>query len=382
MINVADVIIKSVIGKRIFMSKYYEARIAKLQKLLAKLNLDGMIVYQGFNTKYLTGFEGGTGDGIVIVGKKNARLITDARYEEDYKNRLPEVVDFKVTRDYYGVAVETAQEFGIKKLAFEASLPYDIYDYLDELLPADIDFDALPKAIEVLREVKDVQELEALRKAANVSVKAFKDLLPFIKTGKTEREVANELDRLQKIYGAQKASFDTIVASGYRSALPHGEATDKVIENGELVTIDFGYYVDGYTSDVTRTIAVGNVSDELKTIYEIVKQANQNAIDVVKPGISGSEIDKVARDYITEHGYGQQFNHGGGHGVGLDIHEGPAISPRSSDEMQVGHLLTIEPGIYLANQGGVRIEDDVIVTTDGFENLTAALSKDLIVIEE
>ncbi|EEJ42746.1 Creatinase [Leuconostoc mesenteroides subsp. cremoris ATCC 19254] len=382
MINVADVIIKSVIGKRIFMSKYYEARIAKLQKLLAKLNLDGMIVYQGFNTKYLTGFEGGTGDGIVIVGKKNARLITDARYEEDYKNRLPEVVDFKVTRDYYGVAVETAQEFGIKKLAFEASLPYDIYDYLDELLPADIDFDALPKAIEVLREVKDVQELEALRKAANVSVKAFKDLLPFIKTGKTEREVANELDRLQKIYGAQKASFDTIVASGYRSALPHGEATDKVIENGELVTIDFGYYVDGYTSDVTRTIAVGNVSDELKTIYEIVKQANQNAIDVVKPGISGSEIDKVARDYITEHGYGQQFNHGGGHGVGLDIHEGPAISPRSSDEMQVGHLLTIEPGIYLANQGGVRIEDDVIVTTDGFENLTAALPKDLIVIEE
>lgn len=382
MIKVADVIIKSVIGKRIFMSKYYEARIAKLQKLLAKLNLDGMIVYQGFNTKYLTGFEGGTGDGIVIVGKKNARLITDARYEEDYKNRLPEVVDFKVTRDYYGVAVETAQEFGIKKLAFEASLPYDIYDYLDELLPADIDFDALPKAIEVLREVKDVQELEALRKAANVSVKAFKDLLPFIKTGKTEREVANELDRLQKIYGAQKASFDTIVASGYRSALPHGEATDKVIENGELVTIDFGYYVDGYTSDVTRTIAVGNVSDELKTIYEIVKQANQNAIDVVKPGISGSEIDKVARDYITEHGYGQQFNHGGGHGVGLDIHEGPAISPRSSDEMQVGHLLTIEPGIYLANQGGVRIEDDVIVTTDGFENLTAALPKDLIVIEE
>lgn len=382
MINVADVIIKSVIGKRIFMSKYYEARIAKLQKLLAKLNLDGMIVYQGFNTKYLTGFEGGTGDGIVVVGKKNARLITDARYEEDYKNRLPEGVDFKVTRDYYGVAVETAQEFGIKKLAFEASLPYDIYDYLDELLPADIDFDALPKAIEVLREVKDAQELEALCKAANASVKAFKDLQPFIKPGKTEREVANELDRLQKIYGAQKASFDTIVASGYRSALPHGEATDKVIENGELVTIDFGYYVDGYTSDVTRTIAVGNVSDELKTIYEIVKQANQNAIDVVKPGISGSEIDKVARDYITEHGYGQQFNHGGGHGVGLDIHEGPAISPRSSDEMQVGHLLTIEPGIYLANQGGVRIEDDVIVTTDGFENLTAALPKDLIVIEE
>lgn len=362
------------------MTKYYEARLKKLQALLTKLDLDGMIVYQGFNTKYLTGFEGGTGDGVVIVSLNQARLITDARYEEDYKNRLPEGVDLKITRAYYEDAVATAQEFGIKHLAFEADLPYNIYDYLDELLPANIEFDALPSAIETLREVKDESELAALRLAATASVKAFQDLIPFIQPGKTEREVANELDRLQKKYGAEKASFDTIVASGYRSALPHGEATDKVIADGELVTIDFGYYVDGYTSDVTRTIAVGQVSDELKEIYDIVKQAKENAIAIVKPGISGSEIDKVARDYITEHGYGQQYNHGGGHGVGLDIHEGPAISPRSSDEMQVGHLLTIEPGIYLGGKGGVRIEDDVIVTADGYENLTADLSKDFLMI--
>ncbi|GMA70640.1 Xaa-Pro dipeptidase [Leuconostoc litchii] len=362
------------------MSKYYEARISKLQKLLKKLNLDGMIVYQGFNTKYLTGFDGGTGDGVVVVGREQVRLITDARYEEDYKNRLPEGVGIEITRDYYGVAVKTAEEFGIKKLAFEADMPYDIYDYFDEMLPADIDFDALPKAIETLREVKDEKELKALRKAAEASIKAFQDLLPFIKPGKTEQEVANELDRLQKLYGAQKASFDTIVASGYRSALPHGEATEKVIQSGELVTIDFGYYVDDYTSDVTRTIAVGDINDELKNIYAVVKQANENAVAVVKPGISGSEIDKVARDYIIDHGYGEQYNHGGGHGVGLDIHEGPSISPRSSDEMQAGHLLTIEPGIYIPNQGGVRIEDDVIVTADGYENLTATLTKELIII--
>lgn len=361
--------------------KYFLARIQKLQALLKKLNLDGMLVYQGFNTKYLTGFSGGTGDGIVVVGQKKVRLITDARYEADYKDRLPEGVDLVITRAYYEEAVKAVNEFGIKNLGFEADLPYELYDYVESLLPADVSFDALPSAIETLREIKDEKELTALRHAAQVSVQAFKELIPFIKPGVTERQVANELDRLAKQHGAQKASFDTIVASGYRGALPHGEASDKVIEAGELVTIDFGYYVDDYTSDITRTIAVGHVSDELKKIYKIVKQANINAIEVTKPGISGLEIDKVARDYITAHGYGQEYNHSTGHGVGLNIHEGPMLSVRSSDEIVPGHLLTIEPGIYLVGQGGVRIEDDVIVTPDGFENLTRELTKELIVIE-
>lgn len=363
------------------MTNYFESRIAKLQKLLKKLDLDGLVVYQGANTKYLTGFDGGTGDGVVVVGPDRARLITDARYEEDYKDRLPEGVDFMVTRAYYEAAAQTAVEFGIKRLGFEASMPYAVYDVMDELLPADISFDAVPEAIEALREVKDEAELAALRRAADASIKAFNDLMTFIKPGMTERQVANELDRLQKFYGAEKASFDTIVASGHRAALPHGEATDKVIAPGELVTIDFGYYVDDYTSDITRTIAIGEVDEELQKIYHIVKQANENAIDVIKPGISGSEVDRVAREYITEHGYGEAYNHSTGHGVGLDIHEGPALSARSSDEMQAGHLLTIEPGIYLAGKGGVRIEDDVIVTPTGYENLTASLPKDLLVIE-
>ncbi|MCP1275518.1 aminopeptidase P family protein [Leuconostoc citreum] len=363
------------------MAKYFEARIAKLQRLLEKLELDGMIVYQGANTKYLTGFDGGTGEGVVVVSRTQACLITDARYEEDYRHRLPENVDFKVTRAYYEAAVETVIAFGIKQLAFEATLPYNVYDLMDQLLPADITFDALPDAVETLREVKDTVELEALRLAAKSSVQAFNDLLQFIKVGMTEKQVANELDRLQKHYGAEKASFDTIVASGYRSALPHGEATDKIIELGDLVTIDFGYYVNDYTSDVTRTIAMGTISDELREVYAVVKQANENAIDIVKPGISGSEIDSVAREYITNHGFGEFYNHSTGHGVGLDIHEGPALSSRSSDEMQSGHLLTIEPGIYLPGKGGVRIEDDVIVTSDGYENLTEGITKSLVIIE-
>ena len=179
------------------MTNYFESRIAKLQKLLKKLDLDGLVVYQGANTKYLTGFDGGTGDGVVVVGPDRARLITDARYEEDYKDRLPEGVDFMVTRAYYEAAAQTAVEFGIKRLGFEASMPYAVYDVMDELLPADISFDAVPEAIEALREVKDEAELAALRRAADASIKAFNDLMTFIKPGMTERQVANELDRLQ-----------------------------------------------------------------------------------------------------------------------------------------------------------------------------------------
>ncbi|MDF7626587.1 aminopeptidase P family protein [Lactobacillaceae bacterium L1_55_11] len=359
---------------------YLEDRIKKLQKLLKKLDLDGMLVYQGFNMDYLTGFTGGTGDGIVVVGPESAQLITDARYEDEYREALPENVSFAVTRDYFGQAVDTVQKMGVKKLGFEADMPYNVFEYFDENLPGDVSFDAVPEAIEALREAKDDLEIKALKAATAASVKAFNDLLKFIKPGQTELEVANELDRLQKHYGGSKPSFDTIVASGARAALPHGSATDKVLEPGDLVTIDFGYYLDGYTSDITRTIAIGEIDPELKKIYEIVKQANIDAIDIIKPGISTDEIDRVARDYITEHGYGEQYKHSTGHGVGLNIHEGPVLRSSAGDEVQVGNLLTIEPGIYLAGKGGVRIEDDILVTPEGHENLTAGITKDLVVI--
>ncbi|HEY4399662.1 MAG TPA: aminopeptidase P family protein [Lactobacillaceae bacterium] len=363
------------------MTAVYEARLAKLQKFLGALDVDGLLIYQGFNTNYLVGFDGGTGDGVVVVGKNKVRLITDARYEEAFKDNLPAGVQFDVTRDYFGHAAQAAKDFGIKVLGFEADLPYALWDQLDEILPVSVDLKPVPGAVEALREVKDDTELAALRKANDVSIKAFNDLLPFIKVGVTERQIANELDRLAKLHGAEKASFDTIVASGVNSAKPHGTASDKALAAGELVTIDFGYYVDGYTSDITRTLAIGDVDAELVTIYNTVRQAKLNAVDTVKSGISGAEVDKVARDIIVEAGYAEAFNHSTGHGVGLNIHEGPALSARSSDELLPGHLLTIEPGIYLTGKGGVRIEDDVIVTATGYENLTAALSDELIVIE-
>ncbi|CAH1853582.1 M24 family metallopeptidase [Convivina praedatoris] len=360
---------------------YLENRIHKLQQLLQKMGLDGLIVTEGYNLRYLTGFKGGTGDGLLVVGLHEARLITDARYQTEYQDQLPEDVSLVITREYYAEAVKTVAEFGIKQLAFEASLSYEIYNYIEELLPADISLDALPGAIESLREAKDEQEITAIKKATQASVKAFNELLNFIKVGQTERQVADELDRLQKKFGGSKPSFDTIVASGYRSALPHGEATDKVIEAGDLVTIDFGYYVDGYTSDVTRTIAMGQIDPELEKIYNIVKEANAEAIDVVKPGIATAEVDRVARQYIEERGYGQYYNHGTGHGAGLNIHEGPVLTVNAGDEVLAGNLLTIEPGIYLPERGGVRIEDDILVTPQGHENLTEGISKELIIID-
>jgi len=363
----------------------YLERIERVRKNLAAFSVNGIIITDGDNLKYLTGFYGGTGDGALLIGPENAALITDARYETDFRASLPEGIELLITRDYYGVAMMAAKRFKINNLGFEDTLPFRIFDVLDETfegINADSDIVPVPELVEWLRQVKEPDELAALRKAAQVSVDAFNEMVPLLHVGMTEREIANLLDKIIKEHGAEKASFDTIVASGFRGALPHAEATDKKIELGELVTVDFGYYVDGYTSDITRTFAVGEVDEESLKIYNVAKEANEKSIAVIKAGIGGAEIDKVARDIITEAGYGAKYTHSTGHGVGLAIHEGPAVSAKSEDQIEAGMLLTIEPGIYLEGKAGVRIEDDIIVTADGYENLTAGLTKDLIVIDK
>lgn len=359
----------------------YAARIERLQKMLGMMEMDGLLVTNGFNMRYLTGFLGGTGDGVVLVTKQAVLMITDARYEEELKAILPTEVTPVITRDYYQEAAKQAEKAQVLRLGFEDDLAFRIFDLMDELLVVE-DFLPVPGVLEALREIKDAAEVVALRKAADVSVAAFNQLLPKLHVGMTEKEVANELDYLARKLGAEKASFDTIVASGWRGALPHGLASDKVIEAGELVTIDFGYYVDGYTSDITRTIAFGEVSAELKQIYATVLTAQKKIIAEVFNGVASSELDRVGRDYITAAGYGKEFNHGTGHGIGLDVHEGPNISRTLDDEMVTNNLLTIEPGIYVAGLGGVRIEDDVLVTPAGYENLTSGITTDLIVIDK
>ena len=358
-----------------------KTRIENVRRLFEPLGIDGLIVANGTNMQYLTGFTGGTGDGLVLIGRENAALITDARYEEDYREQLDDAVQLLVTRDYWGVAMAAAKRFKIENLGFEDTLPFRDFDFLDENFDG-VDIAPVPALLEALREVKDEAELAKLRRAAQVAVEAFNEMVPQLHVGMTEREVANLLDRIAKEKGADKPSFDTIVASGYRGALPHGTYTDKVIEAGELVTIDFGYYVDGYTSDITRTLAFGELDEESQRIYDVTLAAQQATIAAVKPGVGNAQLDKIARDIITEAGFGKYYNHSTGHGIGLDIHEGPLLSAKSPAEVviQAGMLLTIEPGIYLAGKGGVRIEDDVIVTPTGYENLTAGIPTSLIVV--
>ncbi|WJI91570.1 M24 family metallopeptidase [Weissella viridescens] len=361
-----------------------ETRIANVRKVFEPLKVDGILVTNGFNMEYLTGFTGGMGDGLVLVGKDKIALITDDRYEDEYREKLADTsIELLVTRNYWDVAMAAAKRFKIERLGFEDSIMFRDFDYLDENFDG-VDIVPIPSLFETIREVKEPDEVIRIRRAAEVAVAGFNAFLPQLHVGMTEREVANLLDRVMKEHGADKPSFDTIVASGARAALPHGTYTDKVIEAGELVTIDFGYYVDGYTSDVTRTIAFGQPDDEMAKVYDTVKAAHDAAIDALQIGRPVSEVDQAARSVIDDAGYADNFTHSTGHGIGLDIHEGPIVSKLAdaSDTVRDNMILTIEPGIYLSNVGGVRIEDDILIQTVGNENLTQGIPTELIVIDK
>lgn len=354
-------------------------KIDNFKQILKQMQLDALIVADGNNMRYLTTFTGGQGDGLVVGTQDKIYLITDTRYEEDLKSLDGDLFELIITRDYYQQAINLLTKINAIKIGFEDELSFKDFDYLDQMIIAD-ELIPLPSLITQMREVKTDAELMKIKKACEISVQAFKQLIPKLHVGMTELEVANELDYLARKLGAEKASFDTIVASGYRGALPHGIASDKKIVAGDLVTIDFGYYYEGYTSDITRTVAFGEVDTELSQIYNIVQEAQKKVIGKVMHNRQLSILDQVGRDYITTMGYGDQFNHGMGHGIGLDIHEGPNIWRQGLAKMQTNNLLTIEPGIYLAGKGGVRIEDDIVVTDDGYINLTQDLTTDLIII--
>ncbi len=233
--------------------------------------------------------------------------------------------------------------------------------------------------IEELREIKDEEEIAIIEKACSIADLAYDHILKMIQPGMTEIEVANQLDFYMRSLGASGVSFETIVASGLRSAMPHGVASKKIIEQGDLITIDFGCYYEGYVSDMTRTFAIGDPGEQLKEIYQIVLEAQLAVLEVAKPGVTGKQLDAVARDYITKHGYGEAFGHSTGHGIGLEIHEGPNVSVRAEKQFVPGNIITDEPGIYLPGIGGVRIEDDLLITSDGNRVLTHS-PKELIIL--
>ncbi len=329
-------------------------------------DIEAFVIYKFVNVTYITGFTGD--DSVALVTHDKAIFITDGRYTEQAQK---EVKDFEVIEHKTGikeVLKEYIKTLEIKKLAFEENISYGQYRELKELLEIEL----IPQAnlVETLRMVKDEEEIENIKKAQNITDRAFEHLLKFIKVGMTEKEVALELEYFMKKQGAEDLSFDTIVASGKRSSLPHGKASEKVIEKGDFVTIDFGCKVGGYCSDMTRTIVMGKASEKQKEIYNIVLEAQQKAIDNIRAGITSKEADLLARSVIEEKGYGQYFSHSLGHGVGLEVHEAPSLSFKKEEILKEGAIVTVEPGIYIPDFGGVRIEDMVLLKEDGVINLT------------
>jgi len=338
-------------------------KIIKLRQKMKEEGIEALLVTTPFNLRYVTGFTGTTG--LALLSQEENFFVTDARYTEQAAKQVP---DFTIIQNKGPILKEVEkliESKGFSNLAFEEGVSYQQYMQLEELIPAECDLFCAPAIIEDLRQIKTPAEIAAIQKACEITDKAFEYILGKIKPGVTELELANELDFFMRKLGASGTSFETIVASGYRSAMPHGVASEKKLENNELITFDFGCYYDGYVSDMTRTVALGAVDEELRKIYDITLEAQKRVIDFVAAGKTVAACDAVARDYMGSFGYADKFTHSLGHGIGLEIHEGVILSQNVTATLMENQVITDEPGIYLSGKGGVRIEDDLIVTKDG-----------------
>ncbi|MFW3540966.1 M24 family metallopeptidase [Staphylococcus caprae] len=351
-------------------------KLEQVHEILNHKRLDAMIVLSEFNRRYLSGFTGTSG-ALIITRNKNY-LVTDFRYIEQATKQAPE---FEIINRQNGLITEIKnilEQAQLSNIGFEGHhISYDTYVELNKGM---ITLISISDSIDKIREVKSEEEIKLIQKAAEIVDKTYDYILTVVKVGMSEREIKALLESKMLELGADGPSFDTIVASGYRGALPHGVASDKLIEKGDMITLDFGAYYRGYCSDITRTFAVGEPDPKMKEIYNIVLSSQIKAIDEIRPGMTVQEADALSRDYIDAHGYGQEFGHSLGHGIGLDIHEGPLLSKNSTGELQVNNCVTIEPGIYVDGLGGVRIEDDILITENGCDVFTKC-TKDLIKLE-
>lgn len=354
--------------------------LTKLTGILPK-DIDGCIIKSPSNRFYFSGSN--IAEGTMLITPKGSVYLTDSRYIEQAQSEIDccEVVELtdeaaqlphylkKLNCSCAAVEAEYLTISGLRNLA-KALNPDGIKIVYDM---------RLDKLIKYLRCVKDEKALESIKAAQAIAEAALDNAVRYIKPGMTEREVALALDFHMLRNGAEALSFDTIVVSGKNSSKPHGIPTDKKIESGDFVTMDFGAVFNGYHSDMTRTVAVGEVSDFQAKVYSVVLEAQRRAIAAALPGVQCSMIDGAARSYIDGKGFGKAFGHSTGHGVGIDIHEGPVISSKNTSALQVGSVITVEPGIYLPDQFGVRIEDMLYITPVGNDDLTKA-PKDLLVL--
>jgi len=347
-------------------------RIDRLMNYMENQKLDGLLVADGCNMRYLSGFSGATGY-LYISGKRRI-ILTDSRYTTQAKEESLgfDVMEISGSMGYTQILKKLASEDKIRNLGFEEQVMVygDVLKFQKELPP--FKWKILEGSLDSLRIIKNEEELEYIAKAEAIGDDAFSYILGVLRPGITELEVAVELESFMKRNGAEALSFDTIVASGYHSAMPHATPSDRKLENGDFVTMDYGCKYKGYCSDMTRTVVIGKASEQQKEIYDVVLKAQMAGLKKIRAGITGAEVDKAARDIIREAGYGDYFGHGLGHGTGLFIHEEPRLSPLGSRILEPGMTATIEPGIYVPGVGGVRIEDLTAVTENGCRNLTTS----------
>lgn len=343
-------------------------RVIAARQLLKEQQLDALIFFGLPNIRYLCGFTGT--DGVLFITAEETVFLTDSRYQTQANVQVVADKIICYQNKFSGLADLLSQTTS-RRVGFDAeALTVAVYEELRQQGHKGMEWLPLTAQLRSLRAVKSPVELASLRRAAKLNRKAFEQVLPAIRPGVTERQIALELEFALKRLGGEVNAFDFIVASGERGALPHGVASDKALMAGELVTIDFGTRVAGYYSDETVTLALGEVDRNLRQIFDIVLKAHDLALDAIVPGLAIRDLDAVARDYIVAQGFGEYFGHGLGHGVGLEIHEYPAVSMRTDASLREGMVLTIEPGIYIPETGGVRIEDTIVVTAAGYETLT------------
>lgn len=349
-------------------------RVAKLTAILRKKGLDAFLISNPLNIYYISGFKSDTSS--ALITRHNNFIITDFRYKEDAQ----EINNFQlklIKTGFKDSLKEVLKDLGVRRLGFEAdSISYSRVNLLKETLrPCRIGLKPLSGTIENLRLFKDDSEIKDIKMAIAIAKKTLTALKNKIKPGITEKEVSLELDNLIRSFGGDKNAFETIVASGRNSSRPHAVVTNKIIDRGEHVLIDFGVSLNLYNCDLTRVFFLDKIKKLCYDIYLICKKAQESAIKKVKPGVRIRDIDKAARDYINKRGYGKSFGHSLGHGIGLSVHELPRIYPKNNQQLKLNMVFSIEPGIYIEGVGGVRIEDMVLVTKKGCEVLTHDIPK-------
>ena len=341
-------------------------RLSKLINALEKKGLGALAVTKIENVRYLSGFTGSNAVAVVSAGA--SVLITDGRYREQAHVETPswEIVIYK------GEIAEAVAEalHGAESIGFETSASFELVENLRTALPDKATLQPVKDIVEGIRMCKDEVEISLIHQALECASRAFGQIVPLIRPGVTEREIAAELDYRMMLAGAEGPAFDTEVASGPHSSMPHASFTDRVLSEGDLVVIDFGVRRNGYCTDTSRTLVVGEPDERQEDLLEAVKEASDAALAALKPGIQASEVDQAARRVIAEKGFAGNFSHGLGHGVGLEVHEKPTISALSKDVLQPGVVFTIEPGIYIEGWGGVRHEEMLLMTSAGMEVLS------------